>query len=218
MENLEKGDILVADIGELENKDASEIYPRRINHESGADHPQKPKTKIKRGTTIDVVCEIFVSWRSSQIIWTDTELLAPAHISHDSDSERPTKVVSRKHSIYIHFPEDRNCEVCLRTKMTRAPCRRRTDEAVPRAEKFGGLTTTDHQVLNEGGESRTNHRYVVAVQDLATQRIQSHPCKTKSSHEDGKKFVKILGAVAETESCFIQTTRWNLGKHVKTCH
>ena len=42
-----------------------------------------------------------------------------------------------KHSVCTHFPKDRNCEICKRTKITRAPCRRRTGEAVPRAEKFG---------------------------------------------------------------------------------
>ena len=54
----------------------------------------------------------------------DTEVHAPAHISEDSDSERLTKVVSksRKHSIYTHFPKDRNCGVCLRTEVARAPC------------------------------------------------------------------------------------------------
>ena len=29
-------------------------------------------------------------------------------------------------------------------------------------------------------ESRNNHRYAIVVQDLATQRIQSYPCKTKT--------------------------------------
>ena len=113
---------------------------------------------------------------------------APAHISQDSDSERPTKVVSksRKHSIYTHFPKDRNCEVCLRTRMTRAPCRRRTGEALPRAEKCGDLTTADHEVFNEEGESRENHRYAVVVQDLATQWIQPYPWKTKISQETEK--------------------------------
>ena len=45
----------------------------------------------------------------------------PAHASQDSDSERPTKVVSKskKHSIFIHFPKDRNCEVFLGTKITK---------------------------------------------------------------------------------------------------
>ena len=97
---------------------------------------------------------------------------ATAQISQDSDSERPTKVVSKsrkKHSIYSHFPNDRNCEVCLRTRMTRAPCRRRTGEAL---EKFGDLIPEDHNVLNEEGESRNNHQYAVVVQDLATQWIE----------------------------------------------
>ena len=56
----------------------------------------------------------------------------------------------RKHSIYTHFPKDRNCDICLRTKMTRAPCKRRNGEAVPRAENFGNLVTADHKVLSEG--------------------------------------------------------------------
>ena len=96
------------------------------------------------------------------------------------------------HSIYTHVPKDRNCDVCLRTKMTRAPCRRCTGEALPRAEKFGDLRTADLKVLNEGCESRENHRYAVVVQDLATQWIQSYPCKTKSSHETEKSFLKFL--------------------------
>ena len=41
-----------------------------------------------------------------------------------------------KHSVYTHFPEDRNCETCKRTKITRAPCRRRNGEAVLRAKKL----------------------------------------------------------------------------------
>ena len=52
-----------------------------------------------------------------------------------------------KHSVYTHFPKDRNCEICQRTKITRAPCRRRIDGAVPRAEKFGDLITADHKVV-----------------------------------------------------------------------
>ena len=131
-----------------------------------------------------------------------TEVHAPAHISQDSDSERPTKVVSKSgnHSFYTHFPKDRNCEVCLRTKMTRAPCRRRTGEALPRAEKFGELIPADHKVLNEGGESRNHHRYAVVVQDLVTQWIQSYPCKTKTS-QDGKEFTKAPRVVTKATSC-----------------
>ena len=44
-----------------------------------------------------------------------------------------------KHSVYTHFTKDRNCEICQRTKITRAPCRRRNGGAVTRAENFGDL-------------------------------------------------------------------------------
>ena len=115
----------------------------------------------------------------------DTELPASAHSSQESDSEHSLKVAtnSRKHSIFTHSPKHRNCDVCLRTKITKASCRRRTGEALPRAQKFGDLITADHKVLNEEGESRDDHRYAVVVQDLAAQSVQSYPCKTKTSHE-----------------------------------
>ena len=58
-----------------------------------------------------------------------------------------------KHSVYTHFPKDRNCEICKRTKITRAPCRRRNGGAVPRAENFGDLITGYHKVLSENCES-----------------------------------------------------------------
>ena len=111
------------------------------------------------------------------------EMPAAANISHVSDPERPVKVAPSKRSIYIHFPKDQNCEVCKRTKITRAPCGWRTGDSVPRAEKFGDLITADHKVLNEGCESRSNHRYSVVVQDLATQWIQSDQCKTKTCQQ-----------------------------------
>ena len=98
---------------------------------------------------------------------------------------------SRKHSIDTHFPKDRDCDVCLRTQITKASCRGRTGEAPLRAENFGDLITEDHKVLNEGCESRENHQHAVVVQDLATQWIQSYPCKTKSSHETEKGLLKL---------------------------
>ena len=73
-----------------------------------------------------------------------------------------------KHSVDTHFPTHRNCEICQRTKITRAPCRRRNGGAVPRADNFGDLITADHKVLSQNCESRNSHRYAVVVQDLAT--------------------------------------------------
>ena len=65
--------------------------------------------------------------------------------------DRRGKVVSGKHSIYTHFPKDKNCEICMRTKI-----RKLTGTAVPRADKFGDLITADHEVLSDNCESRNN--------------------------------------------------------------
>ena len=126
--------------------------------------------------------------------------------SHASSSHEPSlepalarSVDLGKHSVYIHFPKDRNCEICQRTKTTRAPCRRRTGEALPRAEKFGAMITADQKVLNEGCESRDNHQYAVGVQDLAAEWIQFVRAKQRL-HMKRKKIVKILGTVTQAKS------------------
>ena len=97
-----------------------------------------------------------------------------------------------KHNVHTHFPKDRNCEICKRTNITRAPCRRRKGEAVPRADNFGDLITADHKVLSDTCESRNNHQYAVVVQDLATQWIQAYPCKIKTSQETQRSLQKFL--------------------------
>ena len=112
--------------------------------------------------------------------------------SHELPLEPRAKVVPSKHIIFAHLPKDWNCDICFRTKTTRASCRRRTGTVVPRAENFGDSTTADHKVLSEGCESRHNHRYAVVVQDLATLWIQSYPCKTKTSEETQKSLHKFL--------------------------
>ena len=52
-----------------------------------------------------------------------------------------------KHSVFTHFLKDSNCEICQKTKIIRAPCRRRIGRVVHRAEKIGDLITADHKVL-----------------------------------------------------------------------
>ena len=92
----------------------------------------------------------------------------------------------------LHFPKDRNCEICKRTKITRVPCRRRNDEVVPRAVNFGDLITADHKVPSDNCESRNNHRYAVVKQDLVTQWIQTYPCQNKTSQEIQRSLQKFL--------------------------
>ena len=117
----------------------------------------------------------------------------PASISRESYQEPPRKVVSGKHPVFTHFPsEGPKCEICQRTKITWSPCRKRTGNSVPGAETFGDLIKADHKVLSEECESRNNHRYAIVVQDLATQWIQSYPCKIKTSQETQRSLQKFL--------------------------
>ena len=49
----------------------------------------------------------------------NVETYVPAHSSErensDSEGGAAKVVTNRKHSIYTHFPKDRNCDICLRT-------------------------------------------------------------------------------------------------------
>ena len=128
--------------------------------------------------------------RSPELGYRDT-----ANSSHELPLGPRAKVEpgSGKHSVYTHFPKDPNCDICLKTNMTRGSCRRRAGTVVPRAENFGDLMiSADNKVLSEESESRNNHRYAVVVQDLATRWIKSYPCKTKTSQETHKSLMKFL--------------------------
>ena len=115
-----------------------------------------------------------------------------ASSSHELSLEPTRSADLGKHSVDTHFPKDRNCEICQRTKIKMAPFRRRIGIVVPRAENVGDLITADHKVLSESCESRNNHRYAIVVQDLATQWIQSYPCETKTSQETQRSLMKFL--------------------------
>ena len=78
------------------------------------------------------------------------------------------------------------------TRLTRSSCRRRTGTVVPKAENFGYSITADHQGLSKESESRDNHRYAVVVPYLATQWIQSYPCKQKLLRKRRRAYKKFL--------------------------
>ena len=101
-----------------------------------------------------------------------------------------------------------------RTKITRAPCRRRNGEAVPRATNFGDLITADHKVLSDNCESRNNHRYAVVVQDLATQSTRRIRAKTKL-HKKPREACKSSWNPRGSLKSFTLTIPWNSAKLVK---
>ena len=143
-----------------------------------------------------------VSGKERKIAWNNTspESSSASHEETDRKSSHELPMESRakvepgsgKHSVYTHLSKDGNCEICQRTKITRAPCRRPIGGAVLRATNFGDLITADHQILSEGGESRNDHPYAVVVQDLSTQWLQSYSCKTKTSQETQKSLMEFL--------------------------
>ena len=65
------------------------------------------------------------------------------------------------------------------------------------------MITADHKVLSGESDSRNNHRYAVVVQNLATQWLQSHPCKTSAFQETQKNFVKFLETARKPKVIYI---------------
>ena len=157
----------------------------------------KKETTIERSNPLD--SEIPEWLQEFKEILVDDEI--PVHRdSHASssheDSLEPTSKRREdlgKHSVFFRISlKTEIARSVKRTKITRAPCRRRNGGAEPRAENFGDLITADQKVLSEGCESRNNHRYAIVVQDLATQWIQSYPCKNKTSQETQRSLQKFL--------------------------
>ena len=60
---------------------------------------------------------------------------------------------SGRDSVKTHFPKEPNCDICLKTQITRASRIRRAGTVVPRADIFGDLITADHKILTEESES-----------------------------------------------------------------
>ena len=211
------GEILVREREDATNSDISPVpVSNSVDDRSGRpDETQankNPKTN-KKETTIargDPLCsddsEIpeWLQEFSENLVDDEIPLQGGSHASssHEASLEPITKRREDlgKHHVHTHFPKDRNCEICKQTKITRAPCRRRKGEAVPRADNFGDLITADHKVLSDNCESRNNHRYAVVVQDLATQWIQAYPCKKQNFTRNPEKLAKVPGTREETKS------------------
>ena len=121
-----------------------------------------------------------------------------------------------KHSVSTHFPKDRNCEICPRTRITTAPCRRRNGGggAVPRAENFGDLITADHKVLSEGCESRNNHPYLLWCRTWPPNGSSRIRAKQKLLRKH-KGACKSSWSRVGIPKSFTLKIPWNLAKPIK---
>ena len=146
-------------------------------------------------------------------------LQGSAHASscHEASLEPTTKRREDlgKHNVHTHFPKDRNCEICQRTKMTRAPCRRCNGEAVPRAVNFGDLITADHKVLSDNCESRNNHPIRSRGAGSSYSMDPGVSVQKENFTRNPEKLAKVPGTREETKSNLQLTIPWNSAKLVK---
>ena len=212
--SLTVGEIPVREREDAPNNDISPVpVSNLVDHGSGQleeiQANKTPKTNKKdtptgRGNPCDSEIPEWLQEFRENLVDDEVPLQGGSHASssHEVSLEPTTKRREDlgKHNVHTHFHKDRNCEICKRTNITRAPCRRRNGEAVPRAVNFGDLITADHKVLSDNCESRNNHRYAGVVQDLATQWIQAYPCKNKTSQETQRSLQKVLGTRVESQS------------------
>ena len=111
-------------------------------------------------------------------------------------------------------PKNRNCEICQRTKVTRAPCRRRIGGAVPRAEIFGDLITANHKVLSKA----VNLETIIDMQSWCrtwppngSSRIRAKTKLHKKPREACKSSWSQIGSLKS----FTLTIPWNLASLVR---
>ena len=136
-----------------------------------------------------------------------------ASSSHEASLEPTTKRREDlgKHNVHTHFPKDRNCEICKRTKITRAPCRRRNGEAVPRADNFGDLITADHKVVSDNCQSPICSRGAGSSYSMDP----GVPVQKTKLHKKPREACKSSWSLMGSLKSFTLTIPWNSAKLVK---
>ena len=130
-------------------------YRRKVRAQHLFQHHVKVRMQLRGGPLFSEIPEWLKEFRENLV----DESVPEPHDLHASSLHEPfleplRQVVPGKHTVYTHLPKDGNCKICQRTKITRAPCRRRTGSVVPRAKNVGDLITADDTILSEGCESR----------------------------------------------------------------
>ena len=168
----------------------------------------KKETTIERSDPLDSEIPEWLQEFRENLVDDEIPVHGGSHASSSHEASLEPTIKRRedlgKHSVYTHFPEDRNCEICQRTKITMAPCRRRNGEAVLRAENFGDLITADHKVLSDNCESR-NKPLNGSRRIRAKTKLHKKPRETCKSSWISRGILKS----------FTLTIPWNSAKLVK---
>ena len=94
---------------------------------------QPDETTIERGNPLNSEIPEWLQEFREILVDNEIPVQGDSHASSSHEASLEPTFKRRedlgKHSVYTHFPTDRNCEICQRTKITRAPCRRRNGES-----------------------------------------------------------------------------------------
>ena len=102
--------------------------------------PNKKETAIKRGNPCDSEIPEWLQEFRENLVDDEIPLQGGSHASssHEVSLEPTTKRREDlgKHNVHTHFPKDRNCEICKRTKITRAPMQKTPWRSRTSSRKF----------------------------------------------------------------------------------
>ena len=126
---------------------------------------------------------------------------------------------SGKHSIYVHVPKDKKCDICLKTKLIRASCRRLAGTVVPRAENVGDLITADHKKISVEDVNLETIIDTLSWYKTWQQWTQSYPRKTITSQEIHKNLIKFLESTRNSNVIYtdnsLELRHWQLCRPVE---
>ena len=132
-------------------------------------------------------------------------------LPHLSPSTRSVDLGKR--SVYTHFPKDRNCKICQRTKITRWPCRWRIGRVVPRAENFSDF----HYSRSQSSVKVVNLETIIDMQlwcrTWPLNRSKHIRARPKLLWKQ-KRACKSSWSQIESLKSFTLTIPWNLAKLV----
>ena len=188
----------VGEIQVREREDAtnSDISPVPMSNLVDDGSGQSDETTIDRGNSLN--SEIPEWLQEFREILVDDEI--PVHggshasSSHEVSLEPTTKRREDlgKHSVYTHFPKDRNCEICKWTKITRAPCRRRNGEASrSQGSKRQLRVSKQSSIRSRGTGSSYSMDPGVSVQKQNFTRNPEKPAKVPLNPRGNQKSLKL---------------------------
>ena len=134
--------IVVPGLSNGSSSSATPTSPTSVPQEAAVPtlHPAPTRSESTSSTVRGSPSHDLPEWSAERrILWMKVFQLEGTHprvLLVSQLQSREEKVISGKHSIYTPFPKNRNCDIRMRTKVTRAPCSKRTGAAVPRAEIF----------------------------------------------------------------------------------